>query len=71
MPTGVSHPHRSAASQQRPEDMAAMGKLATGLAARGGTQAELAANCADPAVDISANARADSVRYLLAEAVKA
>jgi len=57
--------------QQRPEDMAAMGKLATGLAARGGTQAELAAKCADPAADISANARADAVRYLLAEGVKA
>jgi tetratricopeptide (TPR) repeat protein len=57
--------------QQRPEDMTALGKLATGLAARGGTQAELAANCADPAVDISKNARADTVRYLLAESVKA
>jgi hypothetical protein len=57
--------------QQRPEDMAAMGKLATALAAKGGTQAELAAHCADPTVDISSNKRADEVRYLLAEAVKA
>ena len=57
--------------QQRPEDMAAMGKLATALAAKGGTQAELAAHCADPNLDISGNRRAGEVRYLLAEAVKA
>jgi tetratricopeptide (TPR) repeat protein len=57
--------------QQRLEDMAAFGKLAAGLAAKGGTQAELAAHCGDPTVDISHNSRADAARYLLAEFVKA
>lgn len=57
--------------QERPEDMVAIGKVATELAAGGGTQAELATQCADSTVDISRNARADQVRYLLAESVKA
>ncbi len=56
---------------ERTEDMAAFGKLAADLAARGGTQAELATRCADRGYDLSANVRADEVRYLLAEAVKA
>ncbi len=56
---------------ERHEDMAAFGKLAAELAARGGTQAELAAHCADPAFDISVTARAAEVRNLLAEAVRA
>jgi hypothetical protein len=57
--------------QERPEDMAAMGKVAAGLAARGGTQAELAAHCADPTFDIASSQRAGEVRNLLAEAVRA
>ncbi|MDQ6919115.1 MAG: hypothetical protein M3Z98_07125, partial [Candidatus Dormibacteraeota bacterium] len=57
--------------QERPEDMAAFGKLAAELAATGGTQVELATRCADLGYDLSHNVRADEVRYLLAEAVKA
>ena len=57
--------------QERPEDMAAIGKLAVELAARGGTQGELAARCADPAFDIGASPRVADVRNLLAEAVRA
>jgi hypothetical protein len=55
----------------RPADVATIGKLAVDLAARGGTQAELAAHCADLTYDISGLARAYEVRNLLAEAVKA
>jgi hypothetical protein len=57
--------------QERRADVAAFGKLAVDLAARGGTQAELAARCADLTYDISGLARAYEVRNLLAEAVKA
>jgi len=57
--------------QQRVEDMAAFGKLAVELAAKGGTQAELAAHCADPSYDIGGIARAYEVRNLLSEGVKA
>src|ERR1700730_10594180 len=57
--------------QQRVEDMAAFGTVAVNLAAKGGTQAELAAHCADPAYDISGIARAYEVRNLLSEGVKA
>ena len=55
--------------QELPADMATIGNLAAGLAARGGTIAELAAHCADPAFDIAATPRAAEVRNLLAEAV--
>jgi tetratricopeptide (TPR) repeat protein len=57
--------------QERTDDMAIFGKLAVELAARGGTQAELAAQCADPTYDISRLQRAYEVRNLLAEGVKA
>jgi tetratricopeptide (TPR) repeat protein len=57
--------------QQRPEDMATIGKLAAGLAATGGTQAELAFRCADPEFDIRTTPRAAELRNLLAEAVRA
>jgi tetratricopeptide (TPR) repeat protein len=55
----------------RRPDVEAIGKLAVELAAKGGTQAELAARCADLTYDISGLARAYEVRNLLAEAVKA
>jgi hypothetical protein len=51
--------------------MAAFGKLAVELAAKGGTQAELAAHVADPGYDIGGIARAYEVRNLLSEGVKA
>ena len=57
--------------QERTEDMIAFGKLAVALAAKGGTQAELAAHVADPGYDISGIARAYEVRNLLSEGVKA
>ena len=57
--------------QERPADAAAIGSLATGLAAKGGTLAELAAHSADPAFEISAAPRLAEVRNLLAEAVRA
>jgi hypothetical protein len=52
-------------------DLEAIGRLAVELAAKGGTQAELAARCADLTYDISGLARAYEVRNLLAEAVRA
>jgi tetratricopeptide (TPR) repeat protein len=57
--------------QESTDDMATFGNLAVELAARGGTQAELAAHCADPTYDISNLRRAYEVRNLLAEGVKA
>ena len=57
--------------QDRGEDMAAFGKLAAQLAAQGGTQAELAGRCADPATDAGGSPRAADLRNLLAVAVKA
>src|SRR5207302_6785445 len=57
--------------QERTDDMATFGKLAIELSARGGTQAELAAHCADPTHDISKLQRAYEVRNLLAEGVRA
>jgi len=57
--------------QERPADAAAIGSLATGLAAKGGTLAELAAQCADLAFDVDAIPRVAEIRNLLAEAVRA
>jgi hypothetical protein len=57
--------------QERPVDTAAIGSLATGLAAKGGTIGELAAQCADPNFDLDSTTRVADVRNLLAEAAKA
>jgi tetratricopeptide (TPR) repeat protein len=57
--------------QERPEDLAAIGKVAAELAAQGGTQAELAGRCADPTTDVGGSPRAAELRNLLAVAVKA
>jgi hypothetical protein len=57
--------------QQRPGDAAAIGRVAAGLAAKGGTQAELATLCAEPGYEVGSSPRAAEVRNLLAEAVTA
>jgi tetratricopeptide (TPR) repeat protein len=57
--------------QERKEDVATIGKIAYDLAAKGGTQAEMAARCADPTTDAGASPRAAEIRNLLATAVTA
>jgi tetratricopeptide (TPR) repeat protein len=60
-----------ARSQQRAEDMTAIGRVAADLAAQGGTQAELAGRCADPTTDAGGSPRAADLRNLLAQSVTA